>query len=376
VIFDADTLWGTTSEGGVAGQGVVFKLDPATGTFTVVHSFSAGGDGAWPMAGLTQGAPDVSRLGSRARSRVLYGTTSGGGAGKGTVFKIDTHTGIETILHSFGGPDGAEPQGALLYDGGSGQDGGAVAPALYGTTLTGGAAGYGTVFSIDPVTGAETLLYSFKGGSDGAYPAGGVVQHGDVLYGATTLGGTAQGGTLFRINIDSGREKTLYGFVGNENGGSGPMAPPMYRDGKLYGTIFGSGPPAMGSMCSGQACGSVFAVDADGGSASTLYSFVGATDGAYPAASVTIWRGVLYGTTFYGGGNWCYEQWGGCGTIFTLDPVSGVESPVYTFTGAADGENPAAGLTLRHGIFYGTTSGEDNIFGCSTGCGTIFALKP
>jgi len=369
VIFDASGLWGTTSEGGAAGQGVVFKLDPASGAIAVVHSFTGGGDGAWPVAGLTKGATDRSHV----RTRMLYGTTSGGGAGKGTVFKIDTHTGVETVLHAFAGLDGAGPQGGLQYDDGSEHGG---PPALYGTTMTGGVAGYGTVFGIDPATGAETLLHSFKGGSDGAYPVGGVVQHGDALYGATSSGGPAQGGTLFRVDIDTGREATLYGFAGSDDGENGPVAPPMYRDGILYGTTFGTGPIVMGVNCSGPACGTVFAVNARTGAASTLYSFGGATDGAYPTAAVTFWRGALYGTTFYGGGNWCYEQWGGCGTVFKLDPVSGAETPIYTFAGAADGENPAAGLTLRNGVLYGTTSGEDNIFGCGSGCGTIFALTP
>ena len=91
-------LYGTTSNGGTAGVGVVYKLD-ATGHETVLYSFRSGNDGANPYAGVISDSAGN-----------LYGTTyQGGAAGFGVVYKLDT-AGHETVLYSFsGGDDGGRP---------------------------------------------------------------------------------------------------------------------------------------------------------------------------------------------------------------------------------------------------------------------------
>lgn len=102
------TLYGTTSFGGSV-RGVAFNIT-FTGVFTILHNFDDGtvaGDGDEPYAALIQGSDGN-----------LYGTTSGGGtANSGTVFKMTTG-GTVTILHSFGdgtiANDGIVPFGSLL----------------------------------------------------------------------------------------------------------------------------------------------------------------------------------------------------------------------------------------------------------------------
>ncbi len=93
----------------------------------------------------------------------LYGTTEEGGAlDDGTVFKLDT-SGHETVLYTFSASsdDGAFPKGGLVMD---------PAGNLYGTTGSGGAFGYGTVFKLDTL-GHETVLHSFPdSGGDGKHP--------------------------------------------------------------------------------------------------------------------------------------------------------------------------------------------------------------
>jgi uncharacterized repeat protein (TIGR03803 family) len=138
--------------------------------FTTLYSFTGLADGAAPVAGLTY-------VGG-----ALYGTTSAGGAigqtlcpdGCGVVFKIDPTTGAETVVHAFTNvPDGAFPAAGLIYEGG----------LLYGTTPGGGTAkcpdsteGCGTVFKLDPSTGVETVIYSFKnGGKVGGAPSAGLL---------------------------------------------------------------------------------------------------------------------------------------------------------------------------------------------------------
>jgi uncharacterized repeat protein (TIGR03803 family) len=99
-------FYGTTAFGGPTANGVVFKLD-ATGTETILYSFTGGTDGGFPYAGLV-----------RDTAGSLYGTTqSGGASGWGVVFKLDA-SGTETVLYSFtGGTDGGSPYGDLIRDG-------------------------------------------------------------------------------------------------------------------------------------------------------------------------------------------------------------------------------------------------------------------
>jgi uncharacterized repeat protein (TIGR03803 family) len=78
------------------------------------------------------------------------------------------------------------------------------ASSLYGTTEQGGAYGYGTVFKVDPKTGAESVVYSFCSGggtcADGAYPwAGSLINVSGTLYGTTSSGGKIGVGTVFKI---------------------------------------------------------------------------------------------------------------------------------------------------------------------------------
>ena len=147
----AGNLYGTTSNGGADGAGVVFKLD-RRGNETVLYSFTGGTDGGYPYAGVIE-----DWVGN------LYGTTSSGGAaGAGVVFKLDRR-GNETVLYSFtGGADGGYPYAGLIED---------WAGNLYGTTCCGGTAGAGVTFKVDQ-TGNETVLHSFTYGSDGGYPYG------------------------------------------------------------------------------------------------------------------------------------------------------------------------------------------------------------
>jgi len=125
---------------------------------------------------------------------VLYGTTEFGGRNdNGTVFKVTTK-GAETVLHSFkGGSDGTYPAAGLID----------VAGTLYGTTGGAGsvsscAGGCGTVFKIT-TEGAETVLYSFAGGSDGNYPSASLIDLGGTLYGTTAYGGASNNGTVFKL---------------------------------------------------------------------------------------------------------------------------------------------------------------------------------
>jgi uncharacterized repeat protein (TIGR03803 family) len=221
VILDSKgNVYGTASDGGASGDGVVFKID-TSGQETVLYSFTGGSDGGFPYGSI---------IGDSAGN--LYGTTNGGGAsGAGVVFKVDL-SGRETVLYSFsGGADGGYPLAGLIRD---------PAGNLYGTTNGGGASGAGVVFKVD-LSGSETVLHSFTGGADGGYPLWVVLARdsaGD-LYGTTSSGGTANAGVVFKVD-SSGHESVLHSFTGGADGGSPYAGVILGPEEQLYGaTAFG-----------------------------------------------------------------------------------------------------------------------------------------
>jgi uncharacterized repeat protein (TIGR03803 family) len=167
--------------------------------YQVIHQFDLNSpEGAYPN-GLTRDAAGN-----------LFGTTEYANNNNGTVFKLDS-THVFTVLHTFAGsPDGAEPLDRVILDS---------AGNLYGTTISGGVGGFGTVFKIDP-TGVETVLHSFTR-TDGWEPGRLIRDTAGNLYGSTRDGGMRGGGVVFRIN-PSGTERTLYKFTGPD--GSQPYA--------------------------------------------------------------------------------------------------------------------------------------------------------
>jgi uncharacterized repeat protein (TIGR03803 family) len=332
---------------------------------TVLYSFGGGTDGAHPYAGLVQDSAGN-----------FYGTTymgggSGcsGGDGCGTVFEL-TATGNEIVLYRFmGGADGANPNAGLVRD---------AAGNLYGTTVLGGTLNLGTVFQLTP-SGAETVLYSFTGGTDGDGPAGGLKRDttGN-LYGTTQGGGDGTGcsflslqgcGTVFKVT-PSGQETVLYRFNGGSDGGLPSAGPVLVGAGNLYGTTEAGG----GNGCGGTGCGTIFRVSVTGKEAA-LYSFTGGSDGRSPVA--TLLRdtsGNLYGTTFGGGiSGGCGGE--GCGVVFEIS-AQGKEATLYSFVGGPDGQGPGAGLVRdAKGNLYGTTSLGGGVGCFGSGCGTVFKVN-
>jgi uncharacterized repeat protein (TIGR03803 family) len=286
----------------------------------------------------------------RDKAGNLYGTTNGGGAyGVGTVFKLDA-AGKETVLHSFtGGADGAYPYASLILD---------EVGNLYGTTGLGGdlscfghgGQGCGVVFKLDASTiSKETVLYSFTG-ADGISPYASLIRDdAGILYGTTCCGGSYGAGVVFKLD-GTGKETVLHGFTGDADGGT-PFAG-LIRDkaGNLYGTTFAGGAYGVGT---------VFKLNATG-TETVLYSFNNVGDGAGPYAGlIRDAAGNLYGTTCCGG------AYGGI--VFKLDRTS-KETVLYTFTGLG-GDYPYAGLIRDDaGNLYGTTTGG------GTGWGTVFKL--
>jgi len=177
---------GNISCGGPSGCGTVFRITPS-GNLTTIYTFcpkTGCEDGALPISGVIQ-----------ASDGTLYGTTkTGGSANFGTVFKV-TLSGTLTTLHSFCAqsqcPDGIYPRAGLLH---------ATDGNFYGTTSSGGL-GFGTIFRITP-SGNLTTLHSFSY-PDGENPMAQLIEATNgVLYGTTVNGGVAGGGTVFSLSLN------------------------------------------------------------------------------------------------------------------------------------------------------------------------------
>jgi uncharacterized repeat protein (TIGR03803 family) len=283
----------------------------------------------------------------------------------------------EVVLYRFlGRRDGALPGDGLIADD---------AGALYGTTVYGGTHDDGTVYKLTPAGSGyvESVLYSFKGGKDGANPGGRLIAGpSGTLYGTTTLGGDlacanvlGKGcGTVFALTHSGSRyiKRTLYAFKGYPSDGTQPDTLVANASGALYGsTSFGGD----SGKCptEGPGCGTVFRLSESGTSyqESVLHSFDGGHDGLNPTDGLVMDNsGALYGTTFFGGRT-------GNGTVYRLLPAKRgyAERILYSFKGAPDGYGPNGSLILDPaGTLYGTTLNGGT--GCgSGGCGTAFALR-
>jgi uncharacterized repeat protein (TIGR03803 family) len=339
VVFDsAGDLYGATQQGGGSGCkptgycGTVFQLKPPARqgdpwTETLLHVFAGitdtGRDGADPAGGLV-----IDAAGN------LYGTTAYGGSGDcflagikggcGTVYELEppkTKGGGWTykILYNFqGGKDGDFAWGDLAFD---------HAGNLYGATQFGGGFGScdspfyqfcGTVFELSPpqTKGSkwtEKVLYSFKGGKDGANPNGGLLlDRMGAIYGTTFAGGGGSQlcngtefvgcGTVFELipgitKSAAWKEKLLHQFSGYPKDGARTNGGPVFgSNGDLYGTTVGGGSAEEGEVFRLGAMGS------DHWRETILHIFKGGNDEAVPMGGVVFnSSGNLFGTACLGG---------------------------------------------------------------------------
>ena len=200
------------------------------------------------------------------------------------LFHASAQAQTETILHNFGYfPQGAAPCGTVLRDS---------AGDLYGTTLQGGTTNNGVVFE-RTASGTYTVLYSFKGQPDAALPNAGVTEDAaGNLYGTTTAGGAYNQGTIYKLT-PGGAETVLYSFTGTTDGANIYGGVALDAAGNLYGTAEAGGSLNYGTVWKFSAAGQF----------TVLHNFAGAPgDGANPDAGVTLdAQGNLYGTTSLGG---------------------------------------------------------------------------
>lgn len=318
-------LYGTTINGGAASYGIVFKMDRA-GNETVLHSFTAGSDGAGPWGRLVRSGGS------------FFGTTiSGGSDSGGTVFRLDAN-GQVTILHSFTILEGMGPTCNVIMD---------AKGVLYGTTSSMGRFNYGTAFKLTPA-GKLGVLHSFHGAKEGGTTYVGLVRDADGnLYGTTTYDDRGEG-LVFKLD-KYGSETVVHAFGAD----AVPFLNGTYPDsgltpdgkGNLYGTA------ARGGQFNH---GTVFKIEPSG-TLTVVYSFQGGADGGAPMGDLLLDEdGNLYGTTYGYVDIHTFQP--NYGSVFKITP-DGKETVLHSFKGGADGGHPTGSLVLEGRHLYGTTSG-------------------
>jgi uncharacterized repeat protein (TIGR03803 family) len=287
----------------------------------------------------------------------LYGTTPFGGSnGFGTIFRIGRDGKDLSILKQLSFTNsGATPYAGLI----EGKDG-----FLYGTTFSGGARGFGTLFKVSKDGLDYSLLKSFGTSfGDGTYPKAGLVESfNGFLYGTTTQGGNFGLGTVFRVSRDGSNYAVIRHFQGGKNDGDTPnsaLVEGPNLEGFLYGTTYSGGSNEVGTVYRINTNGSIFKVllspSLDPGSPELIEGGV----------IVSKADGLLYGCSRYGGTN-------DVGTIFRLDRTGGGFSIIRHFALFNDAKYPGSELLeASDGLLYGVTPEG----GTNANSGTVFRMN-
>lgn len=273
-------LYGTTFRGGNADAGTVFRIARDGTGFRVLHAFAPTNDCRNPQAELLEGSDGA-----------LYGTTtSGGGHGRGGVFRLGKDGSGYSILTGFyrgGADDPRRPVGGLIQA----SDG-----SLLGTTKSGGAKDNGTVFRL-VASGAVTVIKSLGIVPGGLMqPEGTLVLASDgFLLGTCVLGGVAGHGGIFRVAPDGSSFSILHSFGTAVDDGRQPstgLTPA--GDGSLLGTCMAGGSADLGIL---------FRIERDGTGYQVLHHFTGgAADGGRPRSRLIPGiPGEFFGATLNGG---------------------------------------------------------------------------
>jgi uncharacterized repeat protein (TIGR03803 family) len=366
-VDQAGKIYGTTTLAGANNAGTIFqqrKLSDGQWRLSILHQFQpSDGDGTTPLGRLVFGPEGL-----------LYGTTYSGGANNcGSVYEIGPPANAcanatcgwrESVIYSFGCSTTGWKPGYVdpVFD---------AAGNMYGTGSGGGSGYYGVVFKLAPSNGSwtESVLYSFDG-SIGIQPMSSVaLDSAGNIFGTTSTGfmGPSQYGTVFELSPSGSNwtETTLHSFQGPPNDGYFCISPPILNiAGNLIGGTFGGGAISAGVMYELARSGQSWTY-------SVIYNDFTedgtGIDGGPTGDLVMDAQGNIYGTTFGAGAH-------GLGGVFKLTP--GINGWTYTslhdFTGQDDGSYPYGGVAFdAEGNMYGTASA-----GGLYGNGVVWEITP
>jgi len=314
----------------------------------------------WDFKGGSDGSgPWSNYFISDAKGNLYAATAAGGTYGAGVVFML-TPAGKETVLYEFKGQsngDGAGPHGHLTFD---------AKGNIYGTTQNGGTNDTGTVYELSPKSGGgwtEKVIYTFSAaGADGADPSAGMTIAADgTMYSTTPDGGAFGAGTVFSLKKTSKgwKQTVIHSLNGSSDGGFPYEGLMMDSAGNLYGAA-----PTGGA--SGQGVIYRLSHTKQGWVDTVLHNFTGQNgdgSGLYWIDLISDSAGNIYGATSFGGTNGTGMVWE---LVFSESKKTYSEKILYDFgaSGSGDGNNPYGGLVMdSKGNLYGTAlnGGSSNL---------------
>ncbi len=347
-------LYGTTRRGGTLMGGTIFSFNPGGNTLNLQFGFSSAPNSAtgnYPTSALFL-APD----------NTLYGVTGAGDPYStqfGVVYHFNPSTNGENVVHNFNDfpADGVSPMPALIQA----SDG-----MLYGITEKGGTYNQGTIYKVDPATTNETVVYNFHEVPGPAYPKGPLVEYNGALYGVTSNGGPLANGTVYKLTLSGYNFSTIYSFKYDQGAkdttqfdGAQPVGGLTVVGNMLFGNTLAGGPGTItnGGTDPHYSVGTIFSINPATGVESPVRSFVSTnspSDIFEPQGDMLFSGGKLYGTTAYG-----TSASAPVDSLFQYDPASSSFQILYRFQGglpgSVDGFAPNPQLVLMNGYIYGTT---------------------
>lgn len=303
-------LYGFCQVDGSHADGVLYRFKTSNSSFTDLHDFDGGSDGGYPYGSLMQ-----------ASNGILYGMTSAGGDGGGTLISYSLTNGFDAITF-FDNNNGYQPWSTALIQATDGK--------LYGMTFSGGLNSAGVIFRTEPWSGITiTNLFDFTFSTSGARPMGSLMQASDgKLYGMASSGAANVLGSLFQFDIPSSTFTKKIDFDGTAKGGSPKGSLIQASDGMLYGMTQTGGAYNGGTLFKYNPVTSAF---------TKVHDFATA-DGKNPQGSLMqASNGKLYGLTTSGGAN-------NDGVLFEYNISSGAYTKKVDLEYDTKGGGPIGGL--------------------------------
>ncbi len=271
LVGDGTWLYGTANSCGANNRGTIYKIKPDGSDFTVIYDFNESEGGNTPESGVIYDGT------------YLYGHTRSGGINEfGTLYKIKPDGSDYQVLRDFlaGDADGGVPYGTLHFDG----------TYIYGTCSQAGLYFGGTLFKIKPDGSEYEILHHFGFEDTGKKVYGGVISDGTYLSGMTVEGGTDNIGVAYKIKTDGSDYSEFINFTDDPNGGL------------AYGAFVSDGNYLYAATSNGGEAnrGIIYRVKPDGSDFLVLHSFE-LEDGAHPFGSLIIVDDKLYGLTEFAG---------------------------------------------------------------------------
>jgi uncharacterized repeat protein (TIGR03803 family) len=316
ILASDGNYYGTTSSGGTANLGTIFRLAP-DGTYKIIHSFTGGAEGCTPTGGL-----GLNQTGA------LVGIASGCGSGGGTIFRSSLN-GTVVVLHTLtAGTEGYNNTNC------SGR-----APILrttdnflVGSNCYGGPYSYGTVWQMAP-NGRFDILHAFnQTWADGLYGRDIALAADNTIVGITDGGGVGNNGTIYTVAPD-GTYSVLYNFTAQAHEGSNPQGIAIGPDGGYYGVTYNGGQFGQG----------------------TVFQFIG---GKYKILH-HVWNGIVreggnpFSKPVIDAGGVIWGNTYNSGALFKVTKT-GVYTTMYVY-GTGDGANPDGSVMLAGNSLYAST---------------------